>query len=661
MSRTPVTAAPASTASAGLSNRNAWTLVILLTVFAAALRLWDLDRNSFQGDEETTAFGSITLATDLHPQLPSGMLYLRALPHTVLNAGAAQLFGLRNEAAYRLPSSLLGMLSIPLIFILARRGFGTSVGVFAAALLALSEWHVLLSREARMYAPFAFAFIASCIFAWQWAEHGRRRDLALAVITYIFSSSLHAIAVFGALIPALAAACNTRYRVRPIPALAYAVFGAAWTFGYEKLVETPPYLTWIDQHGVSLAASQRAAFPENLQGWTPWIPVLVTLALAGLALGIYAARRVARGGFDEPNPLQIWALYVGCGVAGALAALGQVLGAMMIAVAVVLISRQPLLLFLRNSAVALIGLAALSAVCIALMFWRDGAHDALREMFLLPYPNFIEVIAAFPGTSALAALAIAVALWRPRSDQTAVCAVFVLVVFFVVGSAQRWGGLRYSLSAYPFLLCLAACGALVIARVVAARQRLVPQGIAVAALLTLAGSGVLLDSGVVPAVRASLLTHGDWARSLGYAVYPDHRSAGQFVKEQLDPSDIVVVEDALEQMWYVGRVDYWLRGLEEDGQFMYRSHNGEVRDIYTDTRVLLDESLPRLEEAERPGRIWVITSAEVAEARQYYLSKDQMSWLTRLEQTTRPAYEGRDGVTRVYCLDGRIACPQATS
>ncbi|MCP5432925.1 MAG: glycosyltransferase family 39 protein [Alphaproteobacteria bacterium] len=58
-----------------------------------------------------------------------------------------------SEAALRLPSLVFGLLSIPLIFLIGRRAFGTSVALVAAALLAVHGFHVQWSQLARMYMP----------------------------------------------------------------------------------------------------------------------------------------------------------------------------------------------------------------------------------------------------------------------------------------------------------------------------------------------------------------------------------------------------------------------------------------------------------------------------------------------------------------------------
>ena len=51
------------------------------------------------------------------------------------------------------------------------------------------------------------------------------------------------------------------------------------------------------------------------------------------------------------------------------------------------------------------------------------------------------------------------------------------------------------------------------------------------------------------------------------------------------------------------------------------------------------------------GRVWFITSGETEPNREWYLSENQRRWLANLEDSLRPSFVGRDGVTTVYCLN----------
>ena len=45
--------------------------------------------------------------------------------------------------------------------------------------------------------------------------------------------------------------------------------------------------------------------------------------------------------------------------------------------------------------------------------------------------------------------------------------------------------------------------------------------------------------------------------------FPDHAATGRYVAARLRPDDVVIATDVLQQRWYVGRADYWLRSLKD--------------------------------------------------------------------------------------------------
>ena len=114
----------------------------------AALRLHGLDRTSIFNDEASSwsiarlPFLGMLRATadDVHPPLYHAILY-----------GWMRLFG-DSEIALRLPSAIMGIANIYLIYRLGTVLWDRLTGMFAAALLAFSSFHIWYSQEARMYA-----------------------------------------------------------------------------------------------------------------------------------------------------------------------------------------------------------------------------------------------------------------------------------------------------------------------------------------------------------------------------------------------------------------------------------------------------------------------------------------------------------------------------
>ena len=68
---------------------------------------------------------------------------------TTRSPGCSLQWGGDSTVLVRLPSLVLGTAAIPVVFLLGRRVAGTRVGLFAAAILALSPFAIFYSTEAR--------------------------------------------------------------------------------------------------------------------------------------------------------------------------------------------------------------------------------------------------------------------------------------------------------------------------------------------------------------------------------------------------------------------------------------------------------------------------------------------------------------------------------
>jgi mannosyltransferase len=95
-----------------------------------------------------------------------------------------------SVAAMRAPSLLLGVLSVALLYLLARRCLredaGRGAALVVAALGALNPLWVAQSQEARPYAALLAASLGASLLYLRWLDGGRRRDLlgyaAVAVV-----------------------------------------------------------------------------------------------------------------------------------------------------------------------------------------------------------------------------------------------------------------------------------------------------------------------------------------------------------------------------------------------------------------------------------------------------------------------------------------------
>jgi hypothetical protein len=283
-----------------------WTLgVLALSAAGLALRLHTLGSHSFWFDEVLTAIGAQSFAWVLYSPRIFGhppLQYLAAWAMTATGAG---------EGWVRTPFALAGTASVVLLAALGRRLLGAGTGLVAAALLALSPFHVELSQLARPYAFLLALSIASF----------------LALVCALQRPGVTAWLLFSALATLNLYAQYLAIQVLAVEALTAVVWlarrrwvgwpAAAVSFGVVAVL----YLPWLPalarvlegQAGrgeVSLAAlvdlSVRVFVPQFLG---PGLTGIAALALAGGAL--WGLRRrleilVALGGWAVGPFAAVW-------------------------------------------------------------------------------------------------------------------------------------------------------------------------------------------------------------------------------------------------------------------------------------------------------------------------------------------------------------------
>lgn len=153
----------------GIWNRQGM-IVLLLLMLAAALRLSLLGSKSLWFDEAfSVSFARSSIAHIWQPNFvrpeTHPPLYYHGL-HYWMNW-----FG-DSETSVRLPSALISLLNVGLIYVLGRRLFNHRVGLLAAGLLAVSPLHIWFAQEARMSVFMTtILLLASILLSWDswWA------------------------------------------------------------------------------------------------------------------------------------------------------------------------------------------------------------------------------------------------------------------------------------------------------------------------------------------------------------------------------------------------------------------------------------------------------------------------------------------------------------
>lgn len=223
----------------------------LITFLAFALRIARLDFQPLWWDEGWTVYFATSdipsmvarTAVDIHPPFYYLLLHLWGL-----------LLG-SSPFAIRFFSLSVGVLSAPLIFLLARRLFNPQVGLLAALVWAVAPFPIYYSQEARMYALVTFLGLLSTYFALQiWKSKEGRVSITLWA-GYILTTT---------------AAAYTQYYAAFIP-LAQTLF-----------------LLILTRHNLSLILKWLTAQAIWLLLYTPWI------LFAGSKLIDYVATKLVK-------------------------------------------------------------------------------------------------------------------------------------------------------------------------------------------------------------------------------------------------------------------------------------------------------------------------------------------------------------------------------
>ncbi|MEE9293570.1 MAG: glycosyltransferase family 39 protein [Phycisphaerae bacterium] len=162
-------------------------IVVALTLLATSLRLWQLDAPSLWGDELGTihnALSSDLFYSKMLGYLPTRIgLNVQGLGPDVLPADGYEVWRERglDERAARLPSCLIGIVTIPLIYLATRQILPVPASTLASLFLCLSHWHILWSQTARFYSLQFLFYSLGLIFYYQATRNGYVRSWSLAV------------------------------------------------------------------------------------------------------------------------------------------------------------------------------------------------------------------------------------------------------------------------------------------------------------------------------------------------------------------------------------------------------------------------------------------------------------------------------------------------
>jgi uncharacterized membrane protein len=173
-------------------------LLLALTFIGAILRFYNLGFNSLWLDEASTLTFAVKSLPDIWQATTGGefnppLFYWTE--HIML------VFG-NSEAVLRFIPALLGVLTIPLIYLVGKEFMDRSIGIIAAAAFAFSPFLLYYSQEARAYSMMLFFITFAMVFYFRALKNGSLADWALfgLLSALAFWTHFYALVTIGALV-----------------------------------------------------------------------------------------------------------------------------------------------------------------------------------------------------------------------------------------------------------------------------------------------------------------------------------------------------------------------------------------------------------------------------------------------------------------------------
>ncbi len=144
--------------------------LVVLTLLATILRLWNLGRQSFWLDEAYTVWDSLPGWTELHRHISASPPFFYYLVKVIYSWTGVNDFGLR------LLPALFGIATIPAFYWMLFKRFNRATALWGAFLLALSPFHIMYSQELRMFTLSTLEVLSALYFFERAMEQNEKRD-----------------------------------------------------------------------------------------------------------------------------------------------------------------------------------------------------------------------------------------------------------------------------------------------------------------------------------------------------------------------------------------------------------------------------------------------------------------------------------------------------
>jgi 4-amino-4-deoxy-L-arabinose transferase-like glycosyltransferase len=282
---TAIASPAAATRSIELSVRLVTTAgVAVAVVGGAVLRLWHINALGLNSDEAVYAGQAASIANDhalrnFFPIFRAHPLLFQAILSVPYHFGTSDFTG-------RFVTTLFGLATVVLVYLIGRNLYGRPAGVAAACVLAAMPYHVIVSRQILLDAPMTFFATLALYFVSGYAIHRRPTWLyaAGAAMGLTFLSKETGVLLLGSIYAFFALTPGVRARLRDfavalgVMALTILPYPVSLAFA-GKTATGEHYLVWQlfrrANHGLLF-------YPEKIPSALGWLAIVA--ALAGFVL-----------------------------------------------------------------------------------------------------------------------------------------------------------------------------------------------------------------------------------------------------------------------------------------------------------------------------------------------------------------------------------------
>lgn len=556
--------------------RTDYIVLLLILMIGAFVRFWGLGNVSLHGDEETMAMPAMAILDVGQPVLPSGMVYARALLNIYMMSGSVWVFG-ESEWAFRLPSAVVGSLAGLAAFFLGRRFLPPQFNLAFVASITLLPSMIAISQTARMYAFFVTCMIwfGACVFRWE--RDQRISSLILALIVWFICLHFQRLAILAIPLFLFPGFSRQSWSQLVQGAVACATAGLLYKLYANWITRSYPQGSGQDQLPPALEDIVPQTPFHVIMSGNEWLAVASIAVIFGMIV-LLLIRCAVLGDRWQAVPV----LLTGAGLL-ALAALQYHVGAILLMLGGVFwlrvsgLSRTWLLAPLLLAALLIVvhlGLLHSTGLypgrrLIGAVVGTPSVWPVLRFLMFSPFAGIVYSVVLFVVLTRFAGrrrmpmhvLFFAMAVWAP---------------LLIIGVFDSYIPERYASGQVGvFLLCTFAGVAYL-----AHQFRWLMHGSRLSR-----GNLLVLVLVVVAVVNPIAL-----ARTVNpsYDRHPDHKGAASFIQSVgLGTNSVLIAEDVLQQTYYLGKVDYWLREIDNANRYTIVREGLQV-DIYTATPLIGD-------------------------------------------------------------------------